>query len=78
MIEVTHMSMLRKKISEEELKKEGWKYVLLFGYTLNVFKKDGKRIFWDSKTETVTHEFSEEEWKKINVRSSSKITQANF
>jgi hypothetical protein len=52
--------MLRKKITEEDLKKQGWEYILTYGHTLKVFKKDGKSIFWDSKTQTVTHEFSDE------------------
>ena len=52
-------AMKDKKITEEELKKEGWDYILTLGYNLKIFKKGKKALFWDSKTQKVTHEFSE-------------------
>ena len=52
--------MKGKKITKEELEKNGWEYILTYGYTLKVFKKGKKSIFWDSKTKTVTHEFKED------------------
>ncbi len=50
---------MKEKISEEELKKEGWDYILTFGYSLKVFKKGNNTLFWDSRTQKVTHTFSE-------------------
>lgn len=38
-------------ITREQLRAEGWEQVLLFGFSLFVFKKDEKRrIRWDSNT----------------------------
>lgn len=51
---------MKKKITEEELKEQGWKYILTWGYSLKVFKKDNKTLFWESKTQEVDREFSEE------------------
>ena len=54
--------MQRKKISQEELEKEGWEYVgMIFGYTHKIFKKEKKRILWHSQTQIVSSEWLEEE-----------------
>ncbi len=50
-------SMKDKKITKEELEEQGWDYILTFGYSLKLFKKGKKGIFWDSETKKVTHEF---------------------
>ena len=52
--------MEREKISEEELKEQGWKYILTYGYTLKAFKKGNKNIFWDSKTQKIIHKYEED------------------
>lgn len=51
--------MKDRKITEEELKGQGWDYILTFGYFLRLFKKGKKAIFWNFQTQKVTHEFSE-------------------
>ena len=57
MIQKRWIKIQRKKISEQKLKEEGWKYVLTYGGSLKLFKKDNERILWDSENQTITHEF---------------------
>ena len=49
--------MVDKKIKEEELIKQGWKFVNYFGFTSKIFKKNNGRILWDSKKEKITHHY---------------------
>jgi len=41
------------KINRTDLEAAGWKYVLLFGKYLLLFKKRDKRLIWNSKQEVV-------------------------
>ena len=49
--------MIRGRVSRKELEKQGWKFVLIFGYTLYLFKKGKDRILWDCKSQVVTHRY---------------------
>lgn len=52
--------MKGKEIKEDELEKDSWVYTLTFGFHLKLFKKEKEYILWNSRTQKVYLEWSED------------------